>query len=379
MPWDPDRTLASQRADFIEAVEEGARPFLRICADFGISRKTGYKWLGRARLPEPHPLRDRSRRPCCCPGRVPEPAELRILAARDEYRWGARKLHAFLTGRQGEGDVPCRATIHKILQRAGRVRPPVPPVRPQRFERRVPNHLWQIDYKGPLPCPGRARYLLSIEDDHSRYLLAARLTADMTMATAWALLWEVFGEAGLPLAILSDNGFAPRGPGGHGLSWLETRLERLGVLYPHGRPRHPQTQGKVERYHRTIGEGLLGGMDWGAPDEGMQRRVDAWREVYNRVRPHEGAENGVPAEKWWPSERPRPPALPRMAYPPGSAVRRVQGRGEISWRGYEITVGMGMEGEPVRVAEDDGMVEIHYGRRRLRALPAASLAKGRFN
>jgi transposase InsO family protein len=365
MPWDRDWTLASQRADFIEAVERGGRLFLHICADFGISRKTGYKWLGRSRLPQPQPLRDRPRRPRRSPGRTPESVVQRVLAAHDEHRWGARKLHAFLVGQPGGGDLPCRATIHEILRRAGRVRPPAAPAAPQRFERRTPNHLWPIDYKGPLPGP--TRYLLSVVDDHSRYLLAAWLTPDMTMATAWGLLWELFDAAGLPLAILSDNGFAPRGPGGHGLSWLETRLFRLGILCPHGRPRHPQTQE------------LLGGMDWGAADEQLQRRVDAWREEYNRVRPHEGAANGVPADRWWPSERPRPAEVPMMAYPAGSAVRKVQGRGEINWRGYELSVGQGMEGEPVRVVEEEGEVRVWYGSRRIRAVPAASLVRGRFN
>jgi len=129
----------------------------------------------------------------------------------------------------------------------------------------------------------------------------------------------------------------------------------------------------VERHQRTIGEEALDRMDWGLPDEGPQRHLQRWREEYNRVRPHEAA------ERWWPSEQRRPAEIPAMAYPAGSAVRMVQGRGEISWRGYELSVGQGMEGEPVRVEEKDGEVEVWYGLRRLRALPVVALVKGRFN
>jgi transposase InsO family protein len=379
VPWDDDTPLALQRADFIQALEAKDRTFAQVCQDFGISRKTGWKWRDRASQARSQPLRDRSRRPHRSPQRTPPPVEGAVLDAHDAHPWGARKLHAFLSGQQEGPHVPCRSTVHKILQRAGRVRAPAPAAPPQRFERRVPNHLWQIDFKGPLKCCDRQRYLLSIEDDRSRYLLAARLTADMTMATAWGLLWEVFGVAGLPLAILSDNGFAPRGPGSHGLSWLETRLSRLGILFPHGRPYHPQTQGKVERYHRSIGAEALGRMDWSLPDEEIQKRLDAWREEYNRVRPHEGIGNAVPAEKWWPSELRRPLAVPAMAHPEGAVLRKVLDRGEISWRGHELSVGRGMEGEPVRVEEEGGEIRISYGSRLLRIVPADSLVKGRFN
>src|SRR5439155_4564732 len=106
------------------------------------------------------------------------------------------------------------------------------------------------------------RYTLTIEDDHSRCLLAVRLLSDQTMASVWRVLWTLWGEVGLPEAILSDNGFAPRGPAEQGLSWLEARLLRLGSQSLHGRPYHPQTQGKVERAHQTMERELLPRLDW---------------------------------------------------------------------------------------------------------------------
>src|SRR5262249_48341902 len=141
-------------------------------------------------------------------------------------------------------------TAAAILSRHGRVTRarPEPPAT-QRFERPEPNQLWQLDFKGYLWVARRKVFPLTVLDDHSRYLLAARPCADQTMATAWEVLWGVFGEAGLPDALLCDNAFGTHNPGVPTLSWFEARLLRCGVRPIHGRPYHPQTQGKVERFH----------------------------------------------------------------------------------------------------------------------------------
>src|SRR5262249_49004077 len=142
--------------------------------------------------------------------------------------------------------------------------PAAPPVR---FQRSVPNLLWQMDFKGPLVGPPQRRYLLTVEDDGSRSLLAVRRCPDQTRASVWAVLWPLLAAAGLPLAILSEDGFAPRGPAEHGLSWLEARLLRLGIGALHGRGYHPQTQGKVERAHETMGREVLPRLDGTAVEE----------------------------------------------------------------------------------------------------------------
>jgi transposase InsO family protein len=377
VPWDTEQPLHHERADFIELVLSAACPFARACADFGVSRKTGYKWLARASAPRPQPLRDRTRRPRHSPGRTPPAVERAILDAHACHPWGARKLHAFLC--RGDGPVPSRGTVHNVLARHGLAGPAAPKPPPQRFERRAANDLWQMDFKGPLPGWPQPRYLFSVIDDHSRYLLAVRLCRDMTMATAWAALWALFGTAGVPCAILSDNAFGSRGHGSSCPSWLEARLERLGVLHPHGRPGHPQTQGKVERYHRTLGREALGRLTPGRPDEEAQAALDGWRAEYNGVRPHDALGGGVPAGRWAPSERPRPLGLPAVKHPAGSEVRRVQARGEISWRGFELALGQGLAGEEVGLIEADGRLAVWYGTRRLRVIPVDALAKGRTN
>jgi transposase InsO family protein len=376
MPWDQSQELADERADFVELLRRRDCPFAQACRHFGISRKTGYKWLPRATRDRPPPLRDRSRRPHTCPNQTPESAERSILQVHDDYSWGARKIHAYLCQR-GRA-VPSPSAVHKVLRRHRRVAGAGAAPAPVRFQRSAPNYLWQMDFKGPLArAPGR-RYLLTIADDPSRYLLALRLVPDQTMASAWGVLWPLLGEVGLPVAILSDNGFAPRGPAGHGPSWLEARLLRLRIRALHGRAYHPQTQGKVERAHATMERAVLPRLDWSQPEERVAGRLEHWRrEVYNAIRPHEALGNATPASRWYASERPRPEQLPGVVYPPGMATRKVMQRGEISWQGYELLVGAGLEGERVGVEVHPAEVVLLYGSHELRRVPTAAFTKGR--
>jgi transposase InsO family protein len=376
MPWDPDHLLAAQRADLVELLLRRDCSVAKACLHFGISRKTAYKWLHRATQEQPQPLRDRSRRPHHCPHQTPEPIERSILQLHDDYAWGARKIHAYLCNHGRP--VPSPSAVHQVLRRHGRVAATAPAAPPTRFQRSVPNHLWQMDFKGPLAGPPLRRYLLTVEDDCSRYLLAVRLCPDQTMASVWTVLWPLWADAGLPLAILSDNGFAPRGPAEHGLSWLEARLLRLGIGALHGRGYHPQTQGKVERAHETMGREVLPRLDWTQPEPQVAAQLEHWRvAVYNQVRPHEALGNATPASRWYRSERPRPPALPAVSYPEGVATRKVMQRGEISWQGYEVLVGAGLEGERVAVALEAEMLVLRYGSHELRRVPLAALTKGR--
>jgi len=375
MPWNNLTNPTSQRADFLELLAQRNGSFTEACRRFRISRKTGYKWLGRATADQPHPLVDRSRRPHHCPRRTPSDIEAAILRIHDAYGWGARKIHAYLAGRPG---LPGSRTIQEVLRRHDRVAARGPAAQVQRFERSTPNHLWQIDYKGPLDGLPQRRYLLTVLDDHSRYLLALRLCPDQTMATAWTALWTLFGEAGLPEAILSDNGFGPRGASVGGLSWLEARLLRLRIESIHGRAYHPQTQGKVERLHGTLEQEVLPRLDLQRPAAEVAEALREWRcEVYNKIRPHEALGNDPPASRWYQSERPRPVRLPPISYPAGMQTRKVMQRGEISWRGYELMVGSGLTGQYVGVSERDNTVVLCYGPRVLRRISFDQLRRGR--
>ncbi|WP_435017881.1 IS481 family transposase [Tundrisphaera sp. TA3] len=375
MPWKVD-PVTEQRIALVHAVRTAGLSVAEAARRYGVSRKTAFKWLARHDAEPDRPLADRSRRPARSPSRTADDRELIVLEARDRHGWGPRKLHAHLKA-QGHQAPPIR-TIAAILRRHGRVAAPVaappPTPAPQRFERSGPNQLWQLDFKGPLEV-GRARVVtLSIIDDHSRYLLALRPCADMTYATTQAVLWGLYGEVGMPEAILCDNAFSARNTG-VGLSGFDAWLIRLGIRPLHGRAYHPQTQGKVERFHGTLEREVWPKV---RRDESEHFRADleAWRPVYNSVRPHEALGDEPPATRWAPSPRRRPDAVPEITYPADAEVRVVGQDGSTRWRRARIKVGVGLSGERVRVDDQGHQVEVYYGTHRARVIAAEQLKPG---
>jgi transposase InsO family protein len=374
MPWKV-APMSELRLAFVHLVRTTGFSVARACRHFGISRKTGHKWLRRYRDDPGRPLGDRPRRPQHSPRRTAADTEQRILAVRDEYGWGARKIRAVLAGRGQE--VPSARTVHQVLARHGRLDAPAPrPEACQRFERARPNELWQLDFKGPLEVERRRVYPLAVEDDHSRFLLALEPCPDLTMATAWDVLWRAFGDYGLPEGVLCDHAFGTRGQNPLGVSWFEARLIRLGVHPRHGRPYHPQTQGKVERLNGTLEREV-----WPRVRRDSLAHFAAdlqrWRAtVYNVLRPHQALADRPPVTRWRPSPRPRPAVLPPVAYGAEAVLRKVMNRGDVSWRGYRILVGAGLEGEWVRVEERGHEVAVWYAWKQLRLLPTAELRRG---
>ena len=233
MPWGTS-TVSELRTALVHAVRTAKRPVAQAAREFGISRKTAYKWL--ALFDTQKPLADRSRRPTRSPARTSDALEAAVLAVRDQYGWGARKIHAYLTNNQ-QPTPPIRTTA-AILRRHQRITPPAatPPTDCQRFERGTPNELWQLDFKGWIEIERQKVSPLTILDDHSRFLLALRPCTDLTMLTAWNVLWDTFGEYGLPEAVLCDNAFGtPSCPGTRG-----GLVVRVAAAAP-GHPPHPRT------------------------------------------------------------------------------------------------------------------------------------------
>jgi transposase InsO family protein len=375
MPW-KELPMSELRVAFVKLVDVLHYSIARACREFGISRKTGYKWLQRARLQPEQPLTDQSRRPLASPRRTAEDLEQQILEVRDTYGWGGRKIRAFL--RQRGVTAPSRQTVQHVLRRHDRVPPPaVPPPAPLSFERSVPNELWQLDFKGPIEVARQRVFPFAVLDDHSRYALALQACLNCTMQTAWDVLWQAFADAGLPEGILADNAFGTRGQNALGLSWFEARLIRLGIHPYHGRPYHPQTQGKIERFNGTLERELWPRI---CRDDltRFQAELTQWRtSVYNLLRPHESLDDLPPLQRWRPSPRPRPARLPEVVYAPAALLRKVMNRGDISYKGYRILVGAGLEGEYVRIEERDHELAIFYAWKQVRCLPGASLTKER--
>jgi transposase InsO family protein len=371
MPWKGVVTVSEQRIAFVHRVLDQGVCIAQACREFGIARKTGHKWLNRYRQRPQEPLADRSRRPRHSPQGTSADVVEKILAVRDAHHWGAAKIHAYLATRGVR--LPSERTVHAILVRNDRLKPPEADPPTQRFERTRPNELWQLDFKGPVEVQRQKAYPLTILDDHSRYLLRLVPCRDLRLTTAWDVLWELLEDVGMPEAVLCDNQFRPHASGLIGLGWFDARLIRLGIRPIHGRPYHPQTQGKVERLHRTLSEEALPYVDrsnW----ERFGQKLEQWRTAtYNAIRPHQALEMDVPVNRWRPSGRDRPAKLPALTYPPGSVLRKVQAAGWISFRSCRIRVGAGVAGDRVRILERGRTLEIYYGVHRVRNVALASL------
>ena len=296
----------------------------------------------------------------------------RIIELRHAEGWGARKIRAVLEARGVSA--PSIRAVHAVLDRAGLVveRPREPA--PVRFEWSASNQLWQADFKSFAEA-GRARvHQFTVLDDHSRFLLALRHVDDLALNRAWTVLWDVFGECGLPDALLTDNAFSSRCPQ-RTLSWFDARLIRLGIRPTHGRPFHPQTQGKIERLHGTLERECFPRV---RRDTLARFVADCaqWRTRYNTQRPHEALGDVPPCTRWTPSPRPRPPRLPEVHYPPGTITRKVASGGDIHYKRLRILAGHGLVGQHVAIEEHDHELVVRYADHVFGRIPAANAVPG---
>ena len=352
-----------QREEFARlALAPGANK-RELCRRFGISRSKAYKWLGRYASEGREGLADRSRRPRRSPTRTSAAVEAEILRIRAESNnaWGARKI-AVVLGRDSEA-VPAVSTITEVLRRHGRLgqRACEHPGPYQRFERTEPNELWQMDFKGDF-ATGRGRcYPLTVIDDHSRYSLGIEACGTQQDGSTRERLVAVFRRYGLPETLLMDNGSPWGDSGGGRFTAFSVWLVRLGVRVTHGRPYHPQTQGKDERFHRTLKAELLSGQHF-ADLMQCQLAFDRWRHVYNHERPHQGIGMAVPSDRYRPSGRAKPEALPPIEYGPDDIVRKADQDGDISFRTRRIRLGKPFRRQPiaVRPTTQDGVFSIHF-------------------
>jgi transposase InsO family protein len=286
-----------------------------------------------------------------------------LLAERAKYpAWGARKLCKRLE-RKGIVPPPER-TANRILKRAGLVdRCRRDTQEPMRFERANPNELWQVDHKRAIHGRWARRTVpFVVVDDCTRYLVGLKALANKGLVCTWDALWELFGEFGLPDALLSDNDQIFHGRVGP--SQFEARLMCLGIAVLHGRFYHPETQGKVERLNGTLERELLRDGYFTSAAE-LQAGFDRFRSTYNYERPHEALSMDVPGAHYRPSVKIRPKTIPQMQYADGAELRKVHKDGWISYKGKCIEVGCGLSGSWVEIRHTDYGVEIYYGPYRL--------------
>jgi transposase InsO family protein len=347
-----------------------------LCRRFGVSPTTGYKWLDRYRQHGAAGLVETSRRPHHSPWRCDGRIEAAVLELRQAHpAWGGRKLRACLAGR-GLPAVPAASTITAILRRHGLPTGVFGGGRADwtRFEHPEPNDLWQMDHKGHVAMADGARlHPLTVLDDHSRFAVVLKASADQRTAGVRAALVEAFRRYGLPRAIITDNG-SPWGDG-PGSPWtpLGVFLIDQGVRIAHSRPYHPQTMGKDERFHRTLKAEAMSGppfQDLAAAARAFAR----WRQVYNHERPHEALGLQPPASRYQASPRPYRDTPEPIDYGPDDRVRRVQDGGCISFLGRQRRVPKAFKGRDValRPTPDDGVYGVFYRHQAIATLDFSS-------
>jgi transposase InsO family protein len=336
MPW-KSGTIMDSRLEFVRMVERGDLSVSELCRRFGISRETGHLYLRRYRDAGPEGLRDRSSRPHTSPRRSVTAIETRIVELRDAHpRWGGRKLARRLRDLGVEG-VPAVSTVTEVLRRHGKL-DPAEAVKHQaftRFERSAPNDLWQMDFKGHFAMNQGRCHPLTVLDDHSRYSLGLIACADETDETVRGHLTTLFRRHGLPKEMLSDNGSPWGGSGAEGYTAFEVWLLRVGIRLHHGRAYHPQTQGKEERFHRTLDVEVLQARRL-ADLDACQKAFDAWRPIYNEERPHEALELATPATRYKPGLISFPERLPEPEYHAADVIRRVRQDGATNFKGRRV-------------------------------------------
>jgi transposase InsO family protein len=355
------KDVKGQRIAFVIRKSAGKERMSDLCREFKISRPTGYKWLRRYqennKLSE---LEEQSRRPKHSPGRTAADVENRVIQLRQQTGWGAKKLQYVLE--RDERIRVGRMTVNRILQRNGLiVEEDRHPAATTRFEMSAPNQLWQMDYKGPFPRGTGQCHPLSVLDDYSRYLIGLDAMSGPQMEPAQRSLIRMFEQYGLPQAMLMDHGSAWWNPiSGHGLTRLSVMLIRQGITLKYSGVGHPQTQGKVEKWHDTLRRAVRH-RRW------LPEQLADWttllyeiRNVYNNVRPHEGINMQVPAQRYQRSPRNYQSQPPEWEYPVGSLIKRVDCDGSIRLFGNSNFLSEALIGERVRVEKFGPVALVSY-------------------
>ncbi len=357
-----------RRLQFVKLALQAQQSVSQLCRRFGMSRKSGYKWLARFEREGPRGLRDRTCRPRRSPRRTAPEWLSRIRRLRRRYRsWGSRKLAARLRREYPGQAVPGVRTIGKWLRRLklsrrARRRPPRGPQLKRRglTVAQRSNQVWTVDFKGWFRTgDGQRVEPLTARDAFSRYGLASRLLREQSWVRCKQVFLRLFRENGYPAVIRTDNGkpFGSSGPAG--LTRLSAWWTALGIRVEFIAPGHPEQNGSHEQMHR-----VLKAETTHPPSchlRAQQRRTHRWLQTYNRVRPHEALGQRAPAEVYRP--QPEPTRRSELSYPKDWAIRRVRRSGQIKWRGRLRFVGEAFVGYPVGLKrQSSGRHKVYFAR-----------------
>lgn len=367
MPWKESQVL-DERVRFVVEALQRRQTMAELCRQYGVSRKTGYKWLHRYRTEGSlQSLVDRSRRPLHSPRTTAQKLVERVVDWRLRTGWGSRALQRVLE--REEGIRLGRSTIDRILKREGLQVVAGPRPASRRFERAAPNELVQMDFKGEYTLEdGITCYPLTLLDDHSRFALALTPQRSQHGTGVQAILATAFASYGVPEAMLIDHG-TPwwSSTNGHGLTRTAIFLIRQDVQLIYSGVRHPQTQGKVERFHGTLARWMR---HHGVPPSYSRfaAALVEFRQIYNEVRPHESLALQTPASRYQPSRRPYVATPQAWVYPPGAEVRTLAENGCVYLGGRYRFVCHALGGRRVRCERFEDRILISYRKMLIREI-----------
>jgi putative transposase len=366
MVWKETCTM-DERMRFVMAAVDNTEPFAMLCRRFGVSRKTGYKWLDRYGDEGVEGLKDHSRAPLHHPQALTVAIAERCLDVRREHpTWGPLKVRSWLERQEPRTQWPASSTIGELFDREGltvkrRLRRRSPPSSAPFGQCAAANDVWCIDFKGWFVTgDGQRCEPLTLSDAHSRYLLRCQVLRRGDADHVWPVLEAAFREFGLPQRLRSDNGppFASCGAGG--LSQLSVKLIKAGVVPERIAPGKPQQNGRLERLHLTLLQ------DAASPPartlREQLRRLRKFQRIYNDERPHQALGNDTPAKHYTASPRAFDGVLREPSYGADHEVRRVRHNGEIRWHGATIYVSAALVGEPIGLSQNaDGGWTASFG------------------
>lgn len=361
MPWG-DKTVENLREDFVNEVKRGYQTKSGLCAKYGISRVTGDKWLKRFEKGEG--LSNHSRAPFKTPLKTETMTEAKIIQVRQAHPvWGARKIIRYLQD-AGVTGLPSPSTVCDILKRNGLVTKEASQAATpyRRFERERPNELWQADFKGYILMENGCRcHPLTVLDDHSRYSLCVDAKDNERYDGVVLSFKRLFEEYGLPDSLLCDNGNPWGTSQSVGYTRFEVWLMQHDVLTIHGRPGHPQTQGKEERFHRTLKAEALKNVTI-TDLAHAQDAFDCFRRCYNSIRPHGALNLDTPSSRYAPSQRRMNDVVRDFDYPHNYKVLKVKSSGYITLRSQGYFLSEAFSGLVIAMRESSlaGCVNLYY-------------------
>lgn len=368
MPW-AEMSLMDQRQKFVEAACARRFSMSELCAQYGVSRKTGYKWLQRFRSGGLIGLRDASRARHSQPHRTPQPVVEALLELRKKHpRWGPEKLLDILSKRQPQLRLPAMSTVGDLLKRHGLVKPrrrrrhPGPRSGHHLTRPTAANHVWAIDFKGQFRTGDHIYcYPLTVSDLHSRYVLLCKGFGSTEGQGVRRALERLFGQVGLPEVLRSDNGSPFCSHGLLGLSKLSVWWEQLGIRHERIMPGRPDQNGIHERMHRTLKDETA--RPPAANHKAQQKRFDRFLTEFNHDRPHGALGQRRPAQEWNPSARAYPKRLQEPGYPGHFEIRRVRTTGCIKFKNRLTFVSETLGGRTLGLEEiEDGLWSLYYGK-----------------